>query len=225
MTKSRNLHQPRHVWQPAEIELMRQRYADESSDALAAALGLSLTQVYSMAHRLRLVKSPTFRASVDSGRIGPRNDIGAATRFKPGQVSHNKGVKGVCGVHPNSRLTQFKPGHAQNGHVPIGTVVMKSNGYLMRKVSQTGHGPTDWKLEHRLRWEAMYGSIPRDHVVAFKSADRTNTSLANLELVSKADLLRRHTVHNLPPELVEVIQLKGALTRKLNRHEQQPNTR
>ena len=104
--------------------------------------------------------------------------------------------------------------------MPVGTVLPDSGGYLRRKVSDTGYGPHDWIFIHRELWIEHHGEIPKTHVVSFFDGNKTNVTIENLRLLSKRDNALRNSVHNLPVELVQVIQLKGALKRKLHRHEQ-----
>ncbi len=224
MTQSRNINRKEHQWTPDEIATVQQRYADTSSAVLAGSLGVSLSQLYKKAAELGIAKSAAFLASDASGRMGTGHQRGAATRFKPGSVSHNKGVHGVCGLHPNSRKTQFQKGHTLNGELPIGTVKQMSNGYLMRKVAQTGYVPDDWKMESRVVWAAHFGPIPDGHVVHLRDRNPMNVSPENMELLSRGEMVRRFGIAALPPEIQQVLRLKGALNRKINRHDQQKSS-
>jgi hypothetical protein len=66
-------------------------------------------------------------------------------------------------------------------------------------------------------WVDRHGPVPPGHIVLFKDRDRLNVELRNLKLLSRADNMRRNTVHNLPKPLASTIQLLGALKRTLNR--------
>ena len=46
-------------------------------------------------------------------------------------------------------------------------------------------------------------------------------SLENLQLVTRAELMRRNTIHNYPAPIPQLVQLRGALTRKIRRAEEQ----
>ena len=49
------------------------------------------------------------------------------------------------------------------------------------------------------------------------STDEARIALDALELVSRAELMRRNSRHaRYPPEVNQLIQLKGALNRKIN---------
>jgi hypothetical protein len=74
---------------------------------------------------------------------------------------------------------------------------------------------------HQLVWQLHHGDIPEKHHVAFK--DRSEGSkekvvIENLELLSYAEMMRRNSYHtNLPKEFAVLVQLRGAIQRKINR--------
>jgi len=90
--------------------------------------------------------------------------------------------------------------------------VTDHDGYIKRKIAE----PKTWVYVHRCEWERARGPIPKTHALTFKDGNKANVSLDNLELRSKREMMLRNSVHNLPPELVQVIQLQGALQRKIN---------
>ncbi|WP_243470316.1 hypothetical protein [Vreelandella lionensis] len=55
----------------------------------------------------------------------------------------------------------------------------------------------------------------------FRDSNSRNFAPANLELISRADLMRRNSYLNLPEPLPQIVQLRGALNRKINRRSQQ----
>jgi hypothetical protein len=80
-------------------------------------------------------------------------------------------------------------------------------------------------------WEAAHGPVPPGHAVVFRpgrrSSELARITVDGLELITRAELMRRNTHHNLPPEVSQLIQLRGALNRKIrNRtkaHDAEPN--
>lgn len=143
-----------------------------------------------------------------------RLNSGVTGQFKKGNVPANKGKK-VDSIHPNSVATQFKKRHIPKNKLPIGTVMMKSDGYLWRKV---GEGARDWKQEHRIVWEQVYGPIPYNEVLIFKDGDRRNVAIDNLTLVTKAELLELTQKHlrSTDKKLTETGILIARLNCKLN---------
>ncbi len=223
MTKSRNINRPRHLWTDAEIEMLRCNYADSQTGDLAAALGLPIAMVYAKANRMGLLKSEAFAASDKSGRIVRGGTLGQAWQFKPGQNSWSKGLKGVVGVQPECRATQFRPGERPLNWLPVGSLRINSEGYLDRKVNDLP-GPQNvrWKPVHRLIWIEANGVVPQGHVVVFRPGQRTTVvaeiTLDRLDLVTKQELMRRNSVHTVyPPEVARLVQLNGALKRQINK--------
>lgn len=76
----------------------------------------------------------------------------------------------------------------------------------------------NWYPEHVIDWEIAHGRpVPPGHALRFKNGNRTDIRLENLELVPRADLMRRNTIHQLPKPLVDTINLLGALKRQIRR--------
>lgn len=215
----------RAAWKPHEIETLRQFYPSSRTDDLARALGRTVRTVYQKARSLGLSKSAEYLSSPDARRLDGK--VGSATRFQKGQTSWNKGVKGITGTHPNSVRTQFKKGQmsgkAQHNYVPIGSHRISKDGYLERKVTDDpALVPTRrWVAVHRLVWEEANGPIPKGHVVCFRPGRRTaeleQITADALELVHRAELGRRNHPKNRSPEYWQLVQLKGAITRQVNR--------
>jgi hypothetical protein len=53
--------------------------------------------------------------------------------------------------------------------------------------------------------------------LTFRDGDKTNLSIENLELITRAELMRRNSIHNYGPEIAQLGQLKGALLRQIRR--------
>jgi hypothetical protein len=219
---------PRRFWTDVEIARLTCEYPVRQTAELASEFGCSESRVYAKAAELGLHKSEAFMESDRSGRIkrGRTDPRMVATQFKPGQSSWNKGVKGVCGTHPNCRRTQFKPGRPASqaaNYVPIGSYRMSKDGYLEQKVTDDPSivPARRWIGVHRLVWEAAHGPVPPGHVVCFlsgrRSAELDKITLDALELVSRAELARRNHPRSRDPELAKLVQLKGAITRQVNR--------
>ncbi len=216
-------------WTATEVDMLRRLYADHNTDSIAKLLGRKQGSVYQKAASLGLVKSPEFFASLKSGRIqrGQQHPNLLANHFKPGQAPWNKGVKGSTGLHPNCRATQFKKGEmagsAQHNYAPIGSMRITKDGILERKVTDdpTLYPARRWVPVARLVWEAAQGPIPRGHIVVFKQGLKTTNpeqiTLDRLECITRAENARRNHPRNRHPEYARLVQLKGAITRQVNR--------
>lgn len=107
------------------------------------------------------------------------------------------------------RETQFKKGQLSRNYLPVGTVRADSEGYLRIKIAD-GLGGTGnqkvWAFVHLRTWTAAHGPVPPGHAVAFRDGNKAHTAIENLELLSRADLMRRNSIHNRrSPELRETI--------------------
>jgi hypothetical protein len=229
MTKSRGINRPRAHWTAAELDVLVARYADTRTADLAAELGHTETAVYQRAYKLGLKKSEAFLASENSGRIqrGKQDPGMRASQFKPGLVPWNKGTKGAMGPMEGCKATWFKSGRPASearNYQPVGSTRVSEDGYLQRKVTDDpALAPVRrWVAVHRLVWEAANGPIPPGHAVAFKPGRKTTDidaiTVDALELVSRGELMRRNSRHTqYPPEVNRLIQLRGALTRQINK--------
>lgn len=222
MTRSRNILPKRMKWTPEMEAQLRKLYPHARTEDVAEQMGIRVPQVNAAAFRLRLHKSREYLASEQSTRLRPGSAPNAGT-FKPGHATWNKGMNYAAGGR--SIETQFKPGHLGGRAAvlwrPIGHERRTKDGILQRKVTDTGNTPRDYRSVHSIVWEASHGPIPAGHVVIFRPG--TATSIAaeitpeKLELVSRAELMRRNSRHaRYPPELNSLMYLKGALNRKIN---------
>lgn len=202
-----------HRWTAQQTATLRQLYPDLPSAEIAAQLGIATKQVYYKAHKMGLKKSALFYATRDAGRLnGVR---GQQTRFKPGQSSWNKGKKFDAGGR--SKETRFTKGQRPHTWLPIGTERVSAEGYLERKLTDTGCTRRDYVPVHRIVWRDAGRDIPPGHALVFKDGNKRNFDLDNLELVTRQELMRRNSYHNnYPKEVGEIIQLRSALNRKIN---------
>jgi hypothetical protein len=228
MTRSRNIERPAHRWDDFEQALLVAIYPHAPTAAIARAFGLPVHVIYNKAYSLRLRKSDAYLASEISGRLQAHDTRGGATRFAKGHVPWNAGKQ--IGSHPGSVATQFKKGdrtgRARENWVPVGTLRINGDGYLDRKIADA---PTPlhrrWVGVHRLVWEAVHGPVPEGCAVVFKPGCRSTELAAitidKLELLTRAQLMRRNTIHNLPKPLADLARLKGVLVRQINKREKQ----
>lgn len=219
MTKSRNILRPKHKWTPAQDDIMRRFYPDVTAADMAKALGASVSAIYNRAAALGLEKSKAFKESPQACRLRRGDNVGSATRFQKGRATWNKGMKGlqIGGVE-----TQFKPGQSPHNTCEIGSYRVDKDGTLQRKIGNSkGSNSKRWRGVHELVWIEANGPLPDKHIVVFKKGMRTNIleeiTIDKVECISLAENMRRNTRHNLPKELSDLIAVRAALQRQINK--------
>lgn len=132
------------------------------------------------------------------------NDLnsGLSGRFEKGQISPNKGIKGVW--HQASEKTWFKKGNYPGNRKPIGSERISKDGYLVIKI-QDFHGNKNWKEKHRVIWEKHNGPIPKGYCVIFMDGDKKNITIENLTLISQREnsILNKKERRSSIPEITE----------------------
>lgn len=199
-------------WTAEDDAVLTALYATLSASEIAAQLERTRSAVKNRVNKLGLKKA------------GATN----AGRFTPGHASWNAGKKGWQSGG-RSAETHFKPG-SRNGRAaqlyqPIGAERISKEGYLQRKVNDDMPLQRRWKSVHIILWEQHHGPVPHGHAVAFRNGDHTDIRIDNLECISRGELMARNTVHNYPPELRQLIRLKGAISKRIAtrvKKEQQP---
>lgn len=224
MTKSRNILTPRQPWAPEEEALLRDLYPDVPCADIAALLDRKPGSVYQSADRLGLRKSDYFKTSDMSGRIarGRQHPSMIATRFQPGTAAWNKGTKGIVGVQEACRPTQFKKGTPPHNTKPVGSYRLNKEGHLQQKISDAkGSNSKRWRGVAELVWCAANGPLPPKHIVVFKKGHFTNKleeiTLDRVDCITNAEHVRRNSIWRNDPEIAKLYQLKGAITRQVNR--------
>ena len=217
--------QVRHFWTAEAITLLRALYPDHITADVARQIGCAAASCYNKAAALGLKKTAAFFASDKAGRIqrGQQHPAMIGTRFQPGATPWNKGQHYTAGGR--SAETRFKKGErtgsAHTNWVPVGSYRVNGEGILDRKITDTGRGPRDWESVARLVWKAAHGPLPPGHIVVFKPGRKT-TALALItadavEAITRAENARRNHPRHKSPELARLFQLKGAITRQVNR--------
>lgn len=199
----------RRFWTTAEVSRLESLYADTPMTQLQATFGRPKSAIYGKAKELGLKRSAEFLASEHSGRLRQGHESGVATRFQKGNATWNKGKPFAAGGR--STETQFASGRLPHNHVPIGTEVMATDGYLKVKVAE----PNAWEWTHRRNWEAVHGPIPAGLLLVFKNGDHNNCTVDNLELITRGELMRRNTIHRYPEDLKTTIRQLGKLKRAI----------
>lgn len=210
---------PRQRWSEDDIAWLTALWPDTPSALVAEALGRRLAQCYGMAHKLGLKKSAEYLAGPDACRLRRDDHPGSAYRYQSGHKPWNTGLKGWT-AGGRSAETRFKKGNrtgrARAVYQPIGAERISKDGYLQRKVNDDFPLQRRWKGVHLIVWEERHGPVPKGYKVFFVNGDKRDIRIGNLALISDADNMRRNSLHNQPREIRQLIQLRGALNRKIN---------
>lgn len=120
---------------------------------------------------------------------------GYNTRFRKGQESWCKGMKGI---NLGGEAGWFKKGNIPPSHLPIGSESIKE-GRVFIKTAE----PNVWEEKHRWLWEKHYGKIPDNKVIAFKDGNKQNVTLDNLFMTDRyaCTAVVRRKLPNHQPDL------------------------
>ncbi len=219
----------RRKWTPAEDRKLARLYVTLSAVECAQCLGRTVSAVQQRVNVIGLSKSPEWVAERARQRWAEgRHEGSRKAQFRKGQQAWNKG-RPVSEWNPNAescRATQFKKGEmrgaAQHNYVPVGTEKIR-DGLLCRKVTDDPdlYSAARWQPVARIVWEAVNGPIPAGHVVRFRKGMATTVrdeiTPDRIECVSRAENMRRNSYHNYPQPIPQLIQLRGALQRQINK--------
>lgn len=209
-------------WTPDMLQYLTQHYPDDLTADVAKVLGLRVQQVHRKAAAMLLRKSDAFMASESSGRGNVAKSLGG--RFTAGFEPWNKGLHYEAGGR--SPQTRFRPGNKPHTTLPVGSYrITQGKGYPTLEVKTSedpGPNHKRWTPVHRLVWEQANGPVPAGHIVIFKTPELRTTvleeiTLDRLMLVSRAENANRNHWRTRHPELGNLFQLKGAITRQVNK--------
>ena len=209
----------RKPWTKEALDCLISLYPDFTAKEISEVTGMGQSSVYQKAIKLGLKKSEAFNKSIYSGRLSRATHNFAATQFKKGQKPFNKGKKLEEFMSEEGIMTikkaWFKRGHLPHNTLHDGEITIRRDKYNHTyKYIRLALGI--WKPLHVHNWESRYGSIPEDHVVIFRTPDRMNCDISNLELVSRAELMERNTIQRYPAELQLTMKYLSKLKREIN---------
>lgn len=152
------------------------------------------------------------------------------------QKAHVPGTKGktieeICKYDPEKiarvRATYFKKGGRPMNEMPVGTIVVNSYGYKLRKKQMEGSIWERWEFLHRAVWEESNGPIPDGMFIIFKDHNKLNCNIDNLVLINRAEncMLNNMNLRSEDPDLtmagIQLVRLKHAIRVKKNENRTQ----
>lgn len=192
-------------WTKQEIDMLAKHYPESTSTEMAALFGgkYDTQAICNKANTLAIHKSQAYHEKYGIDKNG---------KFLRNAVPWNKGIKFEAGG--KSELTRFKPGRVPPNHRPVGSIRIDKDGYTQIKVDE---GKNKFRLLHREIWKQHHGSYPaRGTAIKFKDGNKANCSIDNLEIISRAELMRQNSMHNMPEQIRSVIHTRISLIRRIN---------
>ena len=185
-------------WPKGMFEFIRDNSWGVSSEEMANLVNEKFGTDFNK-HRMKV-----FRA-----KYGIRS--GVTGWFQKGRAPATKGktLEEICNNDPEKlakvRETWFGKGHRPANEMPIGTIVVTSDGYKIRKKQMSGTQWERWELLHRAVWEEHNGPVPEGMVVVFRNGDRQNCDISNLMLAAKSEVpvMTRKGYWSEDPDLTE----------------------
>lgn len=110
-------------------------------------------------------------------------------RFQKGNIPANKGKKMSVEQYEKCKATMFKKGQLPNNHMKVGEYTHTTEGYLVKKVRETGTQRERWEFVHRATWEKHNGPIPPGKMVSFLDGDKDNCDIENLIMIDNFENL------------------------------------
>ena len=83
----------------------------------------------------------------------------------------------------------FKKGDVPANHMEVGEYTHTTDGYLIRKVKETGPQRERFEFVHRAVWEEHNGPVPEGKMVSFLDGNNDNCNIENLVLIDNEENL------------------------------------
>lgn len=200
------------AWTDADRAVLTALFADARTADLAQQLDRTERGIQLQAKALGLRKSADYVLAATLRNRTPK--------FEAGQEPWNKGTIGVMPLPAHA----FRPGHMPHTHRPVGSERYNVDGTLMRKVADTRRKGVDWRPVKDLVFEQHHGPIPPGHFVVHLDRNQRNLAPDNLIAVTRKQHLQRNSIHQLPPELAELLRLRKKIARAANQITQRHDT-
>lgn len=198
---------------PQEDDYLRNNYLTMTTNQMAKVIDRSK---FGIRNRLRLLglKIPyelAMERSVNS-------------LFKPGHKAFNKGKKQTDYMSPEAieavKVTQFKKGNKPHNTLTDGVITRRTDkrGIVYQFIRVDGV----FLPLHRHLWQEANNQIIKEGFnVIFIDGNPANCVIENLKLVSNAELQLMNSIHNLPEDLKEILNLTRSLNNKIKKIQKQ----
>jgi hypothetical protein len=177
-------------WTPALEKKLIKLYPNMTNAEIGRLLGLRESQISCRAFKLGLFKTEEFKLQCSS-----------KSAFKKGHVPANKDKKQTDYMTKEAiartKATQFK-----KGHLPHNSAGVKDGDIRIRCDHKKRKGKAykyirlslgNWYPLHQYNWEKVYGKLPKGKCLWFRDGDPMNCKVSNLELITRAENMRRNS--------------------------------
>jgi hypothetical protein len=202
-------------WTEDEMRILRELYPHTRTDELCNILNRSASSIYGQAYAHGIKKTQEFINYLLSLEADRLRKSGAATRYKKGNDTWNKGKKGFMG--PN--VTSFKKGNKPHNTREVGSIrIDGKDKFLLVKVADKV-----WIRKEILIWEEVNGPIPKGCVVRVKDPRQNKYEINNLMLISRGHNMKLNTMHRYPEELKKTMRALQKLKRTIKKNGKKQN--
>lgn len=175
---------------PAQDKIIKRKYLKVPVKTLAHEMGLGETVMRKRLQQLNLV--------IPADIIAQRK---RDSQIKPGHVPLNKGKK-QADYMCKEAIARTKSTRFKKGQLPHNAIGFKDGDISIRHDHKDRNGKAykyirlslgKWYPLHQHRWEKKNGKLPKGHCLWFKDGNTLNCTLKNLELITRAENMRRNS--------------------------------
>jgi hypothetical protein len=201
----------RRLWTEKECEVMISMFANNYTIDICKILNRTYGSICSQANIMNLKKSDEFRSMELQKQADRLKIVGAKFRYSKGREPENKGKPMSKELYDKCKATMFKKGNEPHNTCFDSHERISKDGYIEVRIRKG-----KYVSKHRHLWEQSNGKLPKGYILIFKDKNQQNTSLDNLELISREENMRRNTIHRFPNELKTTIRLINKLKKTIN---------
>lgn len=181
---------------PQDDQYLRRHYLELPVKKMARIMGKSH---YSVFNRMKILK---LKVPVEISLSRKREN-----QFKKGNVPANKG-KPITEWMAPEKQKNFIKNQFKKGNEPHNTL---EDGVLRERIDTTTGKPYlyirvskgNWQLLQREVYRKKIGPLSKNDIVTFKNGNTLDCSPENLEKISKAENMRRNSIHKYGPEIAK----------------------
>jgi len=193
------------------VEIVIANYHNTNITRLMELTGLPAKKIYQLSSKYNLRKSKEYMIEENKIRSARLAIVGVNFRILTGNIPANKGQKMSKELYDKVKHTFFSKGHLPYNVKYDGYERTSKDGYVEMRISQG-----KFVLKHRTIYQQHHGKISKDSIIVFKDGNKSNFDINNLEAITKAENMKRNTIHRYPTELKKLIRLSNKLSHKIN---------